>query len=189
VAGLYTHLYTGFLPLAHALYLLLTWRHSRRAWLPFALTMLGVTVLFVPLALATWRVSGEAGPGDPLTGFWARAWWLLSAFSVWNAPLSSGLRSVTTAILAGFALVGLLMPRPHMLTRSSSIQRRPARPMLLVALLLLTPPAIATALLFRNQVAFFGERYRLRPSPLPCSFATRLPSLASDILSSACPGC
>jgi hypothetical protein len=139
--------------------LLLTWRHSRRAWLPFALTLLGAALLFVPLALATWRVSGEAGPGDPLTGFWARAWWLLSAFSVWKASLSPGLRSITTAILAGFALVGLVMPRPHMLTRSTSIQRQPAHPMLLVALLLLTPPAIATALLFRNQVAFFGERY------------------------------
>jgi 4-amino-4-deoxy-L-arabinose transferase-like glycosyltransferase len=159
VAGLYTHLYTGFLLLAHALYLLLTWRYSRRAWLPFALTMLGVAFLFTPLALSTWRASGEAGPGDPLTGFWARAWWLLSAFSVWKAPLSSGLRSITTFIVAGFALAGLLVPRPYMPTQFSSSRRKPARPILLVGLLLLTPPTIATLLLFRNQVAFFGERY------------------------------
>jgi len=160
VAGLYTHLYTGLLLPAHALYLLLTQRWSRRAWTPFALTMLSVILLFAPLALATWRVSGEAGPGDhPLTGFWARAWWLLSAFSVWKAPLSSGLKSIATVIMAGFALVGFLMPRPHMLMRSSSSQCQPTRPMLLVALLLLTPPAIATLMLLRNQVAFFGERY------------------------------
>jgi hypothetical protein len=158
-AGLYTHLYTGFLLAAHALYLLLTWRRSRRAWLPFALTMLGVALFFAPLALATWRVSGEAGPGDLLTDFWARAWWLLSAFSVWKAPLAPSLRSITTAVIVGFAIVGLLMPHPDTLMRSSSNQRQPARPMLLVALLLLTPPASATLLLFHNQVAFFGERY------------------------------
>ena len=159
VAGLYTHLYTGLLLAAHALYLLLTQRWSRRAWVPFALTLLGVAFLFAPLALATWRASGEAGPGDPLTGFWARAWWLLSAFTVWNAPLSSSLTSIAAGVMVGFALVGVLMPRPPMFMRSDSSQRRPARPMLLVTLLLLTPPATATLMLLRNQVAFFGERY------------------------------
>jgi len=149
VAGLYTHLYT-------ALYLLLTQRWSRRAWVPFALTLLGVAFLFAPLALATWRASGEAGPGDPLTGFWG---WLLSAFTVWNAPLSSSLTSIAAGVMAGFALVGVLMPHPPMFMRSDSSRRRPARPMLLVALLLLTPPATATLMLLRNQVAFFGERY------------------------------
>jgi len=154
-AGLYTHLYTGFLLAAHALYLLLTWRRSRQAWLPFALTMLGAAMLFAPLALATWRVSSEAGPGDPLTGFWARAWWLLSAFSVWQAPLSPGLRNITTAVMVGFATLGLVMPQ-HL----AGNHPPPAiRPRLLVALLLLSPAAIATLLLFRNQVAFFGERY------------------------------
>jgi mannosyltransferase len=187
VAGLYTHLYTGFLPLAHGLYLLLIWRQSRRAWRPFALTLLGVASLFVPLALAAWRVSSEAGPGDPLTGFWARAWGLLSAFSVWKAPLSPRLRSITTAILAGFALVGLLMPRPRVPTWSSYSGHRPARPMLLVTLLLLTPPAMATMLLLRNQVAFFGERYFIVSLPWLLiavaagagNLATRLGSMVS----------
>jgi 4-amino-4-deoxy-L-arabinose transferase-like glycosyltransferase len=158
-AGLYTHLYTGFLLPAHALYLLLTPSRSRRAWLPFALTMLGAILLFAPLALAAWRASTEAGPGDPLTGIWTRAWWLLGAFSVWQAPLSPSLRCITVVVLAGFAIVGLLVPPPRTLRHSGSGQRRPPRPMLLVALLLMTPPAIATLLLFRNQVAFFGERY------------------------------
>lgn len=154
-ASLYTHLYTGFLLAAHALYLLLTWRRSRRAWLPFGLIMLGVALLFAPLGLATWRASGEAGPGDPLTGFSARAWWLLSAFSVWKAPLSQGLRTITTAVTVGFAIVGLVLPHHPAPGRQSPA----TRPQLLVALLLLTPPAMASLLLFRNQVAFLGERY------------------------------
>jgi hypothetical protein len=214
LAGLYTHLYTGFLLPAHALYLLLTHRRSRRVWLPFILTMLVIAVLFAPLALAAWRASSEAGSGYPLTGFWARAWWLLSAFTVWKAPLPSFLSAAITAVIAGLAVVGLLtlhrptLPpstlgprgeapprrdeapqtgyaagtgRPALPARRSPAQagrsapneihgrggQRPApspqpvapSPRLLVALLLFTPPAIATLLLFRNQVAFFGERY------------------------------
>jgi uncharacterized membrane protein len=176
LAGLYTHLYTGFLLPAHALYLLLTRRRSRRIWLPFILTMLVIALLFAPLALAAWRASSEVGPGDPLTGFWARAWWLLSAFTVWKAPLSSAIRAIVTAAMAGFAMVGLLalyptspQSSPSPQPPAPSDQPPPARaaepgraapsPRLLIALLLLTPPAIATILLFRNRVAFFGERY------------------------------
>lgn len=151
LAGPYTHLYTSFVLMAHALYLLLTWRRSRRAWLPYAVTMLAVALLFVPLGLAAWRASSEAGPGDPFSGFWARAWRLLGAFTVWKAPLSPGLRATVSAATAGFAAAGLLLPpRCH----------HPAvRPRLLLVLLLLTPPAVATLLLFRNQVALLGERY------------------------------
>ncbi len=174
LVGLYTHLYTGFLLPAHALYLLLTHRQSRRAWLPYILTMLAVALLFAPLALAAWRASSEAGPGDPLTGFWARSWWLLSAFTIWKASLPSFLSAVITAVIAGLAVVGLLTPhRPTLPSSTLNSQppatsdQRPATsdqppapsPQLLVALLLLTPVAIATILLFRNQVAFFGERY------------------------------
>lgn len=169
LAGLYTHLYTGFLLPAHALYLLLTHRRSRRVWLPFILTMLVIALLFAPLALAAWRASSEAGPGDPLTGFWARAWSLLSAFTVWKAPLPSFLSAVITAVIAGLAMVGLLAL--HATSPQSGPGPQPpappgprgeagtGSPQLLIALLLLTPPAIATILLFRNRVAFFGERY------------------------------
>jgi uncharacterized membrane protein len=152
LAGLYTHLYTGFLLPAHALYLLLTHRRAHRVWPPFILTMLVIAMLFAPLALAAWRASSEAGPGDPLTGFWARAWWLLSAFTIWKAPLPSFLSAAITAVIAGLAVVGLVVLHP------TSPQSSPS-PQLLIALLLLTPPAIATLLLFRNRVAFFGERY------------------------------
>ena len=162
LAGLYTHLYTGFVLLAHAFYLLLTLRRSRRAWLPFALAMLGVAVLFAPLALATWRVSGEAGPGNPLVGWWARTGWLLSAFTIWKAPLSPALRTIIPAAITGFAIVGLLVPcRPASHSQRSAVGRQPLAPSprLLLVLLLLTPVAVATLLLLRNQVAFFGERY------------------------------
>jgi 4-amino-4-deoxy-L-arabinose transferase-like glycosyltransferase len=173
LAGLYTHLYAGFLLPAHALYLLLTHRRSRRVWLLFVLTMLVVALLFAPLALAAWRASSEAGPGDPLTGFWARAWWLLSAFTVWKAPLTPVLGAIVTATMAGFAMVGLLFlrrtpspltlnlqrPAPSDQPPATSPQRPAPSPQFLIALLLLTPPAIATILLLRNRVAFFGERY------------------------------
>jgi hypothetical protein len=186
LAGLYTHLYTGFLLPAHALYLLLTYRrHLRRSavqvWLPFALTMLVVAGLFTPLALATLRASAEAGPGDPLAGWGARAWWLLSAFTVWKAPLSPVLGIAIPAVVAALAVIGLLGPlrstiglswplgrggQPSAVGlswplgrggRQSTVGRQ--RPALLLVLLLLTPIAIAALLLFRNRVAFFGERY------------------------------
>jgi mannosyltransferase len=158
LAGLYTHLYTGFLLPAYALYLLLTYRQSRRAWLPFALTMLVVAGLFTPLALATLRASAEAGPGNPLADWGTRAWWLLSAFTVWKAPLSPALGIAIPAILAALAVIGLLGPqRPTVGGRRSAFG--PQHPELLLALLLLTPIAIATLLLFRSRVAFFGERY------------------------------
>jgi hypothetical protein len=174
LAGLYTHLYTGFLLPAHALYLLLTYRRSRRAWLPFTLTMLAVAALFAPLALAALRVSREAGPGDPLTGFWARAWWLLGAFTVWKAFLSLPplLSAAVTGIMIALAAVGLLAWQPSVVSYPlfairyppSAIRHPPPAiryppSMLLVALSLLTPFVIATLLLFRNRVAFFGERY------------------------------
>jgi 4-amino-4-deoxy-L-arabinose transferase-like glycosyltransferase len=189
VAGLYTHLYTGFMLPAHALYLLLTWRRSRRAWLPFALTMLAVSLLFAPLAIANWSASSEAGPGDPLAGFWARMWWLLSAFSIWKAPISPTGATIITAGLVGFVAAGLLLV-PHQSDLDSPAsaamgvalvyhdlhdevpaypadrarsaprsQLQALKPRLLLTLLLLTPPLIATLLLFRSQVAFFGERY------------------------------
>jgi hypothetical protein len=153
LAGLYTHLYAGFLLPAHGFYLLLAHRRSRRAWLPFALTMLAVAVLFAPLAVATWQASGEAGPGDPLTGTWARTWWLLSGFSVWKAPLSPALVVAVVSVMSTFAMVGLLI------SYRRSPQASVPSPRILVASLLLTPVAIATGLLIRNRVAFFGQRY------------------------------
>jgi uncharacterized membrane protein len=165
LAGLYTHLYTGFLLPAHALYLLLTYRRylplrrsAAQVWLPFALTMLVVAGLFTPLALATLRASAEAGPGDPLVGWGARAWWLLSAFTVWKAPLPSALGIAIPAAITALAVIGLLARKPSAVSGQPSA-RNSQHTTLLLALLFLTPIAIATLLLFRNRVAFFGERY------------------------------
>ena len=158
IAGLYTHLYTGLVLPAHALYLVLTWRRSRRAWVPFVVTMLVVGGVFAPLALAALRVSGEAGAGQPLASMGDRLWRLLSAFTVWKAPVPPALRVGINVVTVMLALAGLVLgARP-----SGQGGARPGglpRPMLLVALLLVVPLVMATLLLLRNQLAFFGERY------------------------------
>ncbi len=158
IAGLYTHLYTGLVLPAHALYLALTWRQSRRAWVPFVVTMLVVGGIFAPLALAALRVSGEAGAGQPLASMGDRLWRLLSAFTVWKAPVPPALRVGINVVTVVLALAGLVLgARP-----SGQGGARPgglSHPMLLVALLLVVPLVMATLLLLRNQLAFFGERY------------------------------
>ncbi len=158
IAGLYTHLYTGLVLPAHALYLVLTWRRSRRAWVPFVVTMLVVGGFFAPLALAALRVSGEAGAGQPLASMGDRLWRLLSAVTVWKAPVPPALRVGINVVTLLLALAGLVLgARP-----SGQGGARPgglSHPMLLVALLLVVPLVMATLLLLRNQLAFFGERY------------------------------
>lgn len=206
VGGLYTHLYAGSVLLAHALYLLVTYRRSRRAWLPFTLVTLAVTALFAPLALATWRVSNEAGPGEPLADLWTRAWWLLNAFTVWKAPLSPLLSTGITTVIAGFAAAGLLAPfhltlqppaqgtqHPTSRHHHPAINPRPGdlkplHPTLFVGLLLTTPFAIATLLLFRNRGAFFGERYFIIAVPwLLIATAAGTIHLASRLRAISCP--
>ena len=156
--GLYTHLYSGFVLPAHAAYLARLGRRGRHAWLPYATTMLAVTGLYLPLGLATLRVSGEAGAGQPWVGTGERIWGLLSAFTVWKAPLPSALASGIPLLSAALALVGLLLPAARPLTKAHS-GARVTHPRLWLALLLVTPLVVATLSLLRNRLAFFGERY------------------------------
>jgi 4-amino-4-deoxy-L-arabinose transferase-like glycosyltransferase len=176
LAGLYTHFYTGLLVPAHALYLVWTWRRAHRAWLPFVAVSLVVGGLFMPLALAAARASAEAGPGHPLDGLGERLWALLASFTVWKAPLAQG-AVVTIGGLTGLlALLGLWPvssePHPpapyplcgeggiaplHRMKRRSGCEVPSARTLL--ALLLVIPLALATLLLLRTRLAFFGERY------------------------------
>ncbi len=144
-AGLYSHLYTAFLLPGLGVWLLLT--HRRRWWL-FGLGGLLIGAAFAPLALAIWRFSGEAPPGDPLSGIGGRAWWLLQAFTTWKAPLPLLLQAGIPALVALFAAAAYLKPRGRL-----------PRPTLLVTLLLVGPFVIAHLLLLRNHLAFFGERY------------------------------
>jgi len=88
LAGLYTHLYTGFLLPALGLWLIVSYPRAWRAWLLFGLCGLVIALAFAPLALAVWRFSGESTPGDPFSGIGQRAWGLLQAFTIWKAPLS-----------------------------------------------------------------------------------------------------
>lgn len=151
VAGLYTHLYAGFLLPAVGLWLVVSYPRRWRLWLLFAAAGLLISLAFMPLAVATWSFSGEAAPGQPLAGLGQRAWRLLQAFSVWKAPLPEGLRLAIPAVVALLAGAAYLPP--------GLPQARVRRPLLLASLLLATPFVIASLLLGRNYLAFFGERY------------------------------
>lgn len=145
-AGLYTHLYTGFLLPALALWLLLNPSALKKHWLAFGATIAAVSAAFVPLALATWRFSGESTPGDPLHGIGGRAWGLLRAFAIWRAELSPPTTQIVLIVLAVAATLGAL----------AAFRRRDGW---LVILLLAMPFVIASGLMFRSELAFFGERY------------------------------
>lgn len=146
LGGLYTHLYTGFLWPALALWLVFNPQRLRRLWLAFGVTMGLVSLAFVPLALATWRFSGESTPGDPFSGLAARINHLWQSFLIWQAPLPSAQIQLITATLGLALLLGGLL----------ALRRRTTW---LPALLLLMPFLIASALLTRSSLAFFGERY------------------------------
>ncbi len=154
LAGLYTHLYTGFLLPALGLWLVLSYPRRWRLWLVFALCGLVITAAFTPLALATWRFSGEAAPGDPLAGLPQRVWWLLQAFTLWKASLPSWLQLIIPTTICLFTLTAYLTRDPWNVKRFSHL-----RPLCVASLLLASPFAIASLLLLRNQLAFFGERY------------------------------
>lgn len=177
IAGLYTHLYTGFVLPALGLWLVISYPRARRLWLLFAVSGLVITLTFVPLAMATWRFAGEAPPGDPISGIGQRAWWLLQAFTIWKAPLPPVIRIVIPAITVLAAAAAYLRPKaPGIKAQRSDSQAFAVRtthdeakdrsqttsvphPLLLVTLLVITPFAIADLLLWRNHLAFFGERY------------------------------
>jgi 4-amino-4-deoxy-L-arabinose transferase-like glycosyltransferase len=184
IAGLYTHLYTGFLLPALGLWLVVSYPRARRLWLLFAVSGLIITLTFVPLAIATWRFAGEAPSGDPVSGIGQRAWWLLQAFTVWKAPLSPVTRIVIPMITVLAAVAAYLRPKAfrtkarrsdfrsavavrstHNEAQDKSQRATVPNPLLLVTLLIITPFVIANLLLWRNHLAFFGERYFIIMAP------------------------
>ena len=163
VAGLYSHLYSGFLLPALGLWLIISYPRRWRLWLWFGLASLMIVAAFAPVAVAIWRFSGETTPGDPLNGFWQRIWWLLQAFTTWKAPLSPLLQTALPLILAFFAGATYLKPTNSELKAQNS--KLLPHPRLLITLLLIAPFLIANLLLFRNRLAFFGERYFIVMAP------------------------
>ncbi|MGQ9502212.1 MAG: glycosyltransferase family 39 protein [Anaerolineae bacterium] len=159
VIGLYTHLYTAFSVPAHGMYLLLTQSRFSRIWLYFLGSLIVVALLVSPLALAALRVSGEAGPGDPLEGIAERLWTLLRAFTIWKAALAYPWADVIAAIMGLLAFVGLISIDTPLYGRPKNLGMALPAMRLFIALLLLTPLAVASLLLLRNRLAFFGERY------------------------------
>ena len=111
LAGLYTHLYTGFLLPALGLWFVISYPRNWLMGAIFAFSGLIIALAFTPLALATWRFSGETTPGDPFIGLGQRAWWLLQAFTIWKAPFPPVLQIVIPTTVAIFALAAYLKPR------------------------------------------------------------------------------
>lgn len=150
-AGLYTHLFSGFLLPAHALFFLLYRRRYGQKWRRFGLALLAVTLLFAPLAWANWRASSEAGPGDPLADLGGRLWWLLNDFTAYKAQLSPTI----VALLGALALAAFL-PLRHPLRHADEGRREGA---VCLALCLFVPVAVADLLLLRSRLMFYGSRY------------------------------
>ncbi len=146
LAGLYTHLYTGFLLPALLIWLLITPRYFKKVWLSFGLTMGTVSFLFFPLAIANWRFSGESSSANPLIGMGERAFRLLEAFVMWKGNLSSDMRTFILGMVGIFVIIGIMIVIRHAYNR-------------LIILLLITPFIIASILLIRSDLAFYGERY------------------------------
>jgi 4-amino-4-deoxy-L-arabinose transferase-like glycosyltransferase len=184
VAGLYSHLYAGFLLPALGLWLLISYPRQGRLIAMFAAAGLIIAALYAPIALAIWRFSAESTPTDPLAGLAGRAWGLLHSFTVWKAPLPLLLSTAIPLTITLFALAAYLKaprPNPGMLTR-------PLRnPHLLVTLLLAMPFAIAAGLLARNHLAFFGERYFIVITPWLLLLAAAGANTITDRLQTAGP--
>ncbi len=153
-AGLYSHLYAGFLLPALGLWLIVSFPRRWQLWLIFAAGGLLITLAYAPILLAIWRFSAEATPGDPLNGLAGRAWWLLQAFTIWKAPLTPALNIIIPAAILLFTGLAYLPLTSYRLPINT-----PPHPLLLTTLLCFSPFLIATLLLTRNHLAFFGERY------------------------------
>ncbi|HEX9115338.1 MAG TPA: glycosyltransferase family 39 protein, partial [Anaerolineae bacterium] len=119
LAALYSYLYSAFLlPAAGAWLLLLAWLNrkeesTRRRFLAGIAALAAVGLLFLPLALAAWRVSGaEAVPGRAFAGMGPALANLLKVYLLgwpaWDPRLVS-----TLAAAAGLlALFGCVAPGP-----------------------------------------------------------------------------
>ncbi len=174
IAALYSHLYAGFLLPALGLWLITSYPRAWRLWAAFAVSGILIILAYTPILAAIWRFSAEADPSsDPLAGLVQRAWWILESFTIWKAPLSATLKTTVPATVILFALLAYFKPKTPKLSPQTSLitnyqlpittspisQSKIPNPLLLITLLLIFPFIIANILLFRNHLAFFGERY------------------------------
>jgi 4-amino-4-deoxy-L-arabinose transferase-like glycosyltransferase len=159
LAALYSHLYSAFLLPSLGLWTVIGYRRRWRLWLGFGVGGALVTLAYAPILWAVWRFSGEAVPGEPFNGLMQRFWWLLAAFTVWQSPLAQLWQILIPTVVALFGCLAFLPPTPGQKVSATPYPR------LLVLLLLAMPFAVATLLLARNHLAFFGERYFIVMTP------------------------
>ena len=163
IAALYSHLYAGFLLPALGLWLVISYPRQWKLWSTFAAAGGVITLAYAPILLAIWRFSAESTPGNPLAGLPERGWWLLQAFTVWQAPADDWLLTIVPLVVLIFALLAFFPRNSSFAIHNSQFTIR--NPRLLVSLLLVIPFGIANVLLLRNYLAFFGERYFIVMTP------------------------
>lgn len=172
-AALYTYLFSAFLlPVVGGWLLVLWWNDrdehcARGRFTAGALTLLAITILFLPLARSAWRVSGgEAVPGQAFAGMWQAIWRFLKVYS-FGWPLWPGQVSTWAAIGAGLlALLGLLTLPGRRTVEGRHGIGAPGGPLL--ASWLAIPVLTGSLLLARDTTVFAEDRYFVFLVPALC---------------------
>jgi mannosyltransferase len=171
-AALYSYLYSAFaLPVA-GIWLLVAWwlrrdraersRAARGFWTGVgALAASGV--LFVPVALAAWRVSGaEAVPGKAYTGMWPALANLLRVYTLGWPKWGSSITWPMTAVAGVLVVIGCIAPG----SKDEERSRRWGGLLLLVWFA--TVVVVGGYLLSRDGRVFAETRYQIGLAPAIC---------------------
>jgi 4-amino-4-deoxy-L-arabinose transferase-like glycosyltransferase len=178
VAGLYSYLFSAFLlPVAWAWLLVLGWINRRR---PHGIrrlaigvaTLVGVALLFLPLARSAWLVSGqESVPGRAFAGMADALWGMTKAYLLGWPALAPPVQAALVIGLGGLALLGLLAaltPGDKTLRWTRGPEQRSRLGGGLLALWLLIPLLAGGLLLARDSLVFGETRYFIFLVPALC---------------------
>lgn len=142
---------------------------SLAALCPGALALTIMALLFLPLALAAWSVSGaEAAPGRPFADLWPTLAHLLTVYTLRQAPWSPPLIGIATAGAGGLLLIGL-----------AAGVRQDGRRGLFLLTWLAVPLLLGNFLLAKDATVFAETRYFIFLVPALClAWARGLQALA-----------